>query len=139
VRLLKLCAASAMLDGRQQADAGDLFLLRHIWNSPEQATLLDGILQPVLERHRRSHPEKLGPEGARRAAQNLDELFAELGRVRELLSSAAELSDIQLFSQLRILGGLRAALASYPGEAATRMLGEIDALLDSVMSASRFG
>lgn len=136
VRLLKLCAASAMLDGREEADAGDLFVLRHVWNSPEQAPLLDGIVSPLLEHHRRAHPA--GPEGARRAAAKLDELLAELGRVRDVLGNAAELSDIQLFSQLRTLGALRTALASYPGDGAARMIAEIDALLGSVFSAARF-
>jgi len=136
VRLLKMCAASAMLDGREQADAGDLFVLRHIWNSPEQAALLDGIVQPLLERHRRAHPQ--APADARRAAASLDALLVELGRVRTVLSNAAELSDIQLFAQLRTLGTLRTALASYPGEGTARVLAEVDALLDSVFAASRF-
>lgn len=136
VRLLKMCAASAMLDGREQADARDLFVLRHIWNSPEQATLLEGIVQPLLERHRRAHPQ--ASADARRAAANLDALLAELGRVRAVLSNAAELSDIQLFAQLRTLGTLRTALASYPGEGTARVLAEVDALLDSVFATSRF-
>jgi MoxR-like ATPase len=136
VRLLKLCAASAMLDGREEADAGDLFVLRHVWNSPEQAPLLDGIVSPLLTHHRRTHPA-VGAE-TRRAAARLDELLAEIGRVREVLGNAAELSDIQLFSQLRTLGALRTALSSYPGDGAARMLAEIDALLGSVFSNSRF-
>jgi MoxR-like ATPase len=143
VRLLKLCAASAMLDGREQADSGDLFVLRYVWNSPEQGVLLDAIVQPVLERHRRElHASGkvagLGSADARRAAASLEELLAEVGRVRELLSNAAELSDIQLFAQLRTLGALRTTLSSFPGEGTTRMLGEIDTLIDSVFSSSRF-
>jgi len=136
VRLLKLCAASAMLDGREQADTGDLTVLRYVWNSPEQSELLDAIVQPILERHRREHP--LAATDPRRAAANLDDLLSELGRVRDVLSHAAELSDIQLFSQLRTLGGLRAALASYPGETPTRLLGEIDVLLEALFSSARF-
>jgi MoxR-like ATPase len=136
VRLLKLCAASAMLDGREQADSGDLAVLRYVWNNPEQAELLDAIVLPHVERHRREHPP--GVPGAHRAAANLDDLLAELGRVRDLLSHASELSDIQLFSQLRSLGALRAALASYPGETPTRLLGEIDALLEGVFASPRF-
>ena len=52
------------------------------------------------------------------------------------------LSDIQLFSQLKNLNAIRAALASLAalgGEAPRRMVGEIDALLDSVFASSKFG
>lgn len=146
VRLLKVCAAAAMLDGRDQADASDLFVLRHIWNSPEQGPLLDAIVQPVLSRHRASYAPGLGQGQdaglshamGRRAATEFDELLAEFERLRNLLSNTAELSDIQLFAQLRILGSLRTALSSYPGEATARILGEMDTLLSSVFSAARF-
>lgn len=136
VRLLKLCAASAMLDGREQAETCDLFVLRHVWNSLEQCALLDAIVQPVLDRHPRR--TSLGPDDARHSAANLESLLAELTRVRGLLSNAAELSDIQLFAQLRTLGALRTALHRHSGDAAARMLAEIDTLLNGMFSASQF-
>jgi MoxR-like ATPase len=37
VKLLKLFAASAFLDGRVEPNAGDLFVLKHVWNGEEQA------------------------------------------------------------------------------------------------------
>ncbi len=40
VRLLKLFAASAYLDGRAQPDASDLFVLKHVWNSEDQPSLM---------------------------------------------------------------------------------------------------
>src|SRR5688572_31914817 len=35
VKLLKLFAASALVDGRPTVDDGDFFVLRHVWNSVE--------------------------------------------------------------------------------------------------------
>src|SRR5690606_11655330 len=49
IKLLKLFAASAMLDGRPAPDNSDFFILRHIWNNLDQAEILDGIVGPVLE------------------------------------------------------------------------------------------
>ncbi len=136
VKQLKLCAASAMLDGRDQADEGDLFVLAHCWNSPEQSEILDGIVGPVVQRFFREHPERLqrSPGSA-----GLTDILAELQQVRTRLQAAANLSDVQLFSQLRTLGELRAALANLPSEATRRVLQEIDALLDSVFTSGRLG
>lgn len=131
VRLLKLAAASAFLDGRDEPDVGDLFVLRHAWNRPEQADTLESILRPVVDATRERRAGGLAI-GAR-----LEELLGELMRIRELLQRGAELSDIQLFSQLRALSSLRASLSSLPGEAALQALREIDVLLDAVLGAGR--
>src|SRR3569623_1616669 len=40
VKLLKLFAASAILAGRPHVNAGDFFILRHVWHSPEQVAIL---------------------------------------------------------------------------------------------------
>ncbi len=131
VRLLKLAAASAFLDGRDEPDVGDLFVLRHAWNRPEQAETLESILRPVVDATRERRAGGLAI-GAR-----LEELLGELMRIRELLQRGAELSDIQLFSQLRALSSLRASLSSLPGEVALQALREIDVLLDAVLGAGR--
>ncbi|HVV48861.1 MAG TPA: AAA family ATPase, partial [Polyangia bacterium] len=104
VKLLKLCAASALVDGRAAVDDGDLFVLRHIWNSVDQIAICDDIVQPVLERHRQEHPEarQAGPR-----ARDLDGILAELGAIRSLLLGGTPLSDVQLFSQLRNLQDIR--------------------------------
>src|SRR2546430_17533692 len=44
VKLLKLFAASAFLDGRAQPDSGDFFVLKHIWNNEDQAAILESIV-----------------------------------------------------------------------------------------------
>ena len=135
VKLLKLFAASAILDGRAHSHDGDFFLLRHVWNNLDQTELLDQIVSPVVDRYYREHPE----ERRFGATAGLDDLLAELGLIRELLTSTATLSDIQLFSQLKNLNEIKAALQSLPGEAPRRMIGEIDTLLESVFSSSKFG
>lgn len=127
VRLLKLAVASAFMEGRSEPDAGDLFVLRYAWNSPEQAETLDAIVRPVVDgpRQRRA----LGPQVATR----IEDILRELARIRDVLRGAAELSDIQMFAQLRALSGLRASLSSLPGEAAAAALREIDVLLTGVI------
>ena len=58
VKLLKLFAASAFLDGRAEPDASDFFVLKHIWNNEDQAAILESIVTPVLEAHYRDHPQQ---------------------------------------------------------------------------------
>jgi MoxR-like ATPase len=136
VKLLKLFAASAIVDGRSEVNEGDLFLLRHIWNHLDQAELLEQVVSPVVDRFHRDHPEarRFGGGGA-----TLDDILAELSLIRDLLTSGQALSDIQLFSQLKNLNEIKAALQGRPGDAAARMVREIDALLESVLGASKFG
>jgi MoxR-like ATPase len=139
VKLLKLFAASALFEGRTEAADGDFFVLKHIWNNLDQAELLEEIVNPVVDAYYRGRPEErrfLGPQAS------LEDLLAELNMIRELFASSgggAELSDIQLFSQLKNLNELKAALQSTPSETARRMLAEVDNLLETVFSSSKFG
>ena len=135
VKLLKLCAASAILDGRPQVNDGDFFILRHVWNSPDQVSLLEDIVGPVLERHHREHPEERrgGPTSA-----DLDVLLTELGVIRETLLGGESLSDVQLFSQLRNLQDIRGALQAIGTDTAVKMVGEVDRLLEGVFESSRW-
>jgi len=136
VKLLKLFAASAVFDGRTQVTDGDFFVLRHIWNNLDQADLLEEIVNPVVDSYYRERPEErrfIGPQAS------LDDLLSELGLIRELLTSGGELSDIQLFSQLKNLNEIKAALAVVNNETAQRMIREVDQLLESVFASSKFG
>ncbi|MSP58880.1 MAG: AAA family ATPase [Myxococcales bacterium] len=136
VKLLKLFAASAVVDGRQQANDSDFFILRHIWNNLDQTEILDEIVKPVVDRYFRDHPD------ARRftaGGAGLDEILAELKIIREVLTSGEQLSDIQLFSQLKNLNEIKAALQAVDSETARRMIGEIDALLENLFASSKFG
>ncbi|MBA3502170.1 MAG: AAA family ATPase [Deltaproteobacteria bacterium] len=136
VKLLKLFAASAVFDGRTRVHDGDFFILRHIWNNLDQVELLEEIVNPVVDSYYREHPDErrfIGPSAS------LDDLLTELGLIRELLTSGTELSDIQLFSQLKNLNEIKVALAALPGEAAARMIREVDQLLETVFASSKFG
>ncbi|HEY4055825.1 MAG TPA: ATPase, partial [Kofleriaceae bacterium] len=136
VKLLKLFAASAVFDGRTKVHDGDFFILRHIWNNLDQVELLEEIVNPVVDSYYREHPDErrfIGPSAS------LDDLLTELGLIRELLTSGTELSDIQLFSQLKNLNEIKVALAALPGESAQRMIREVDQLLETVFASSKFG
>lgn len=136
VKMLKLFAASAVFDGRTQVTDGDFFILRHVWNNLDQVELLEEIVNPIVDSYYREHPEELrfiGPQA------NLEDLLSELRLIRELLTAGGELSDIQLFSQLKNLNEIKAALASINNETAQRMIREADQLLESVFASSKFG
>ncbi len=136
VKLLKLLAASAVFDGRTQVNDGDFFVLRHIWNNLDQVELLEEIVNPVVDAYFREHPAErrfIGP------AASLDQLLAELGVIRTMLTAQTDLSDIQLFSQLKNLSEIKAALSSIGNETAQRMVREVDQLLETVFASSKFG
>lgn len=136
VKLLKLFAASAVFDGRTRVHDGDFFVLRHIWNNLDQVELLAEIVNPVVDAYYREHPAErrfIGPQAS------LDDLLAELNLIRELLTSGTELSDIQMFSQLKNLSEIKAALAGMPSDTSNRMVREVDQLLETVFASSKFG
>jgi MoxR-like ATPase len=135
VKLLKLFAASALVDGRPQVNDSDLFVLKHVWNSVDQAPLLADLVTPVLERWEREHPDDRRLRGA---PVDLDALLAELGAVRGILLGGEALSDVQLFSQLRNLQDIKAALLALGTDTARHMVGEVDKLLEGVFESSRW-
>ena len=49
IKLLKLIAASALRNRRLEAKTDDFWILRHIWNHPEQITVLENILEPYVD------------------------------------------------------------------------------------------
>jgi MoxR-like ATPase len=136
VKLLKLFAASAVFDGRDAVNDSDFFVLRHVWNTPEQEEILQEVVGPVLDQWYEHHPDQ-----ARIGATptNLQDLLDELRVIRETLTGSEVLSDMQLFSQLRNLGDIKAALARMPDNpAAQRMIAEVDKLLETMFASSRF-
>src|SRR3954469_20515456 len=135
VKLLKLFASSALLDGRPTVNDGDFFILRHVWNSPEQVALLDDIVGPVLERHHRDNPNQ---RRAGATAADLDGILAELQVIRGILLGGEVLSDVQLFSQLRNLQDIRAALQILGTETARGVAAEVDKLLEGVFESSKW-
>ncbi len=135
VKLTKLFAASALFDGRSQVNPADFFILKHIWNNLDQAEILRELISPVVEEHFRDHPEQRRFMGG---AASMDDLLAELQMIRDLLTSGKALSDIQLFSQLRNLNEIKAALRAVDNETARRMVAQVDQLLESLFASSKF-
>ena len=136
VKLLKLFAASAVFDGRDQVNDSDFFVLRHVWNTPEQEEILQEIVGPVLDQWYEHHPDqaRIGS-----TPTNLQDLLEELRVIRETLTGSEVLSDMQLFSQLRNLGDIKAALTRMPDNpTAQRMIAEVDKLLETMFASSRF-
>ncbi len=135
VKLLKLFAASAFLDGRAQPDASDFFVLKHIWNNEDQAAILEAIVAPVLEAHYRDHPNarRVGAAGV-----GIEALAAEIDRVRQVLTGASGLGDVQLFSQLKALNEIKAALGASPDPRAPELARRVDQLLEAAFRSGRF-
>jgi MoxR-like ATPase len=135
VKMLKLFAASAYLDGRSHADNSDFFVLKHTWNSEDQAPILEAIVQPVLEAFYREHPERrrVGALGV-----GLEALSGEIDRIRQVLTGAAPPSDLQLFSQLKALGEIKTALTQFPDPQARQLEGRVRQLLDAALKSGRF-
>jgi MoxR-like ATPase len=125
-----------VFDGREHVNDSDFFVLRHVWNTPEQEEILQEIVGPVLDRWYEEHPDaqRIGA-----TPTNLQDLLEELKVIRETLGSSEVLSDMQLFSQLRNLGDIKAALLRMKDNpAAERMVGEVDKLLETMFASSRF-
>lgn len=135
VKMLKLFVASAFLDQRSQPDPSDFFLLKHVWNNLEQAEILDGIVGPVLEAWYREHPEA---RRVRATEVGVGALLEELNRIRDLLTGDRPLSDIQLFSQLKALNEIKAALQANGTPAANEAIGRVDQLLGHVFQSGKF-
>jgi MoxR-like ATPase len=135
VKLLKLFASSAYLDGRSAPDASDFFVLKHIWNNEDQAAILESIVTPVLEAHYREHPNarRVGAVGL-----GIEALAGEIDRVRQVLTGAGGLSDVQLFSQLKALGEIKTALASISDPKARELESRVSQLLEASFRSGRF-
>jgi MoxR-like ATPase len=135
VKLLKLFAASAYLDGRAEPDAGDFFVLKHVWNNEDQAAILDAIVTPVLEGHYRDHPNarRVGAAGV-----GIEALGGEIDRIRQVLTGSGALGDVQLFSQLKALNEIKAALAGSQDPRASELMQRIDQLLEATFRSGRF-
>ena len=135
VKMLKLFAASTYLDGRAQPDSSDFFVLKHIWNNEDQAAILESIVAPVLEAHYREHPNvrRVGAAGI-----GIEALAGEIDRVRQVLTGSGGLTDVQLFSQLKALNEIKAALGASQDARSAELLQRVDQLLEAAFRSGRF-
>ncbi|WP_435005526.1 AAA family ATPase [Tundrisphaera lichenicola] len=98
VKMLKLLAASALLSGREQANASDLWVLRYVWDRVEQIDPLAALINGVLDQHRdqpKTHPLAAAPERveAEDLARQLEDLEAQLGERPTSLAALARFRD----------------------------------------------
>jgi MoxR-like ATPase len=135
VKMLKLFASSAYLDGRAQTDASDFFVLKHVWNNEDQAAILDGVIQPVLEAFFREHPDRrrVGALGV-----GVEALAGEIDRIRHILTGGSAIGDVQLFSQLKALGEIKSALATINDPRARELETRVSQLLEASFRSGRF-
>jgi MoxR-like ATPase len=135
VKILKLFAASALLDGRTQPDASDFFVLKHIWNNEDQAAILESLVTPVLEAFYRDNPKarRVGASGI-----GVEAMAAEIDRVRQVLTGGGGLSDVQLFSQLKTLNEIKAALVASADPRGPELVARVDQLLEAAFRSGRF-
>ncbi len=135
IKLLKLFAASALYDGRQTADESDFFVLKHIWDNLDQRDILRDIVDPVLEKYYQAHPQAARKSGV---GASLEDLIQEVRLIEEVLASGEQLSDIQLFSQLKNLNDIKTALSSIGTPAAKEIQQRVDRMLQSLFESSKF-
>lgn len=128
IRFMKLFAAHALIHDRKEVHVGDLNILRHSWNNLEQRKVLDDLVTPIVAQFYDEHPELV----SKKSAVTLDKLSDELHLVRGILLHGEDVSDIQLFTQLRHLGDIRKALLLEDSELGRRLLNETDQLLSQV-------
>lgn len=98
VKVLKLLAASAVLCGRTAAGASDLWVLRYVWDRPEQIGPLHSLVSGVLESHPADgpvHPRAAAPEqmDGEELARQLDAAERELTTDGRSLTALARLRD----------------------------------------------
>jgi len=98
VKVQKLLAASAMLCGRTQANAADLWVLRYVWDREEQIEPLAALVNGILELHPHEtnrHPLSLPPNhvDGEQIARQLNAVEEELNDGAKSLSALARLKE----------------------------------------------
>lgn len=90
VKVLKLVAASAVLCGRTAANRSDLWVLRYVWDRPEQIGPLGTLVAGVVEGApaERPHPRAKGPEQV-----DPESLAAELDHAERAVAGGLKLVD----------------------------------------------
>ena len=68
----------------------------------------------------------------------IEALAAEIDRVRQVLTGASGLGDVQLFSQLKALNEIKSALGASPDPRAPELARRVDQLLEAAFRSGRF-
>lgn len=110
VKLQRLLAASALLCGRMEVNAGDLWILRYIWDTEEQQEILTQIVQDAIDKNLAAgngSTKDLHPRATGQDAPDPECLARDLERINQRLQQpelpTAERTVLQ--DQLGVLAG----------------------------------
>ena len=89
----------------------------------------------MLETFFREHPDRrrVGSIGI-----GVEALAGEIDRIRQVLTGAGALGDVQLFSQLKALGEIKVALATLSDPRARELEARVQQLLEASFRSGRF-
>lgn len=135
IKLLKLIAASALRNKREVADSGDFWVLRYVWNDPEQIPHLQTIIDPYVEAH---EDDRSSAERSLDAVEgDLDVVEARAGELRTDVDFADYLQQLERLrgELLRHSAGQSSAGAGRGEDAVKRdgLVGRIEAAIDAMM------
>lgn len=105
VKYQRLCAASALLCGRQVVDVSDLWVLRYTWDLEEQQEVLKSLVQKTMaEFEKDSESSRRHPQSDGEATVNPELLARDLERIgARLKENPSENERMYLRDQLGIL------------------------------------
>ncbi len=107
VKLQRVIAASALLSGRLQADITDLWVLRHIWDTQEQQSLLASLVRQAITITEGADATRMHPRARQTDRPDPEQLSRELQQLTDD-ATAAEISDVEravLRDKLGLLAG----------------------------------
>jgi MoxR-like ATPase len=107
VKLQRLAAASALLCGRRQANATDLWVLRYIWDVDEQREVLAAIVAQAVEQADAEAQASSHPRARGQSSPDPEELARDLERLEQRWSNDGHgaVDRAVLRDQLSLLAG----------------------------------
>ena len=109
VKLQRMLAASAVLCGRLKVDPSDMWVLRYIWDSVEQQTILNSLIAKAIESNQGEDNQELTKHTQSKLFQSHDPevLARDIESIKTRLADP-DLSDVdraQLKDQIVVLSG----------------------------------
>ncbi len=86
VKLQRLMAASALLCGRREVNATDLWVLRYIWDAEDQQEVLGSIVQDAIDKSGASRTADVHPRSRGGDAPDAESLAGDLRRIADRLA-----------------------------------------------------
>ncbi len=107
VKLQRVIAASALLSGRLHADVSDLWVLRHIWDTQEQQSLLASLVRQAMSTADTVDSSRMHPRAKQSDRPDPEQLARELQQLADE-AAAADISEgdrTMLRDKLGLLAG----------------------------------